>query len=46
MIIIIKLKLIKLYNHDDKILSIINEEFDNKILTFFFKRFLKLKRQF
>ena len=46
MIIIVKLKLIKFYNHDNKMLSITNKEFDNKILTFFFKRFLKLKRQF
>ena len=45
MIIIVKLKLIKLYNHDDKMLSITNEKFDDKTSTFFFKGFLKSKRQ-
>ena len=44
MIIIVKLKLIKLYNYDDKMLSITNKEFDDKTLIFFFKRFLKSKR--
>ena len=34
-IIIVKLKLIKFYNHDDKMLSITNEEFDDKVLIFF-----------
>ena len=43
-IIIVKLKLIKFHNHDDKILSIMNEKFDNKTSTSFFKRFLKSKR--
>ena len=42
-IIIVKLRLIKFYNHDNKILLIINQKFDNKISIFFFKRFLKLK---
>ena len=45
-IIIVRLRLIKFYNHDNKMLSIINEEFDDKISTSFFKGFLKLKRQF
>ena len=45
MIIIIKLKLIKFYDYNNKMLLIINKEFDNKILTFFFKRFLKSKYQ-
>ena len=43
-IIIVKLKLIKLYNYDNKMLLIINKKFDNKISTFFFKIFLKSKR--
>ena len=43
-IIIVKLKLIKFYNHDNKILLITNKEFNNKILISFFKFFLKLKR--
>ena len=43
-IIIVKLKLIKIHNHDNKMLLIMNEEFDNKISTSFFKRFLKSKR--
>ena len=46
MIIIVKLKLIRFHNYDDKMLLITNKEFDNKTLTFFFKGFLKLKRQF
>ena len=45
-IIIVKLRLIKLYNHNNKMLLITNKEFDNKISTSFFKGFLKLKRQF
>ena len=44
MIIIVKLKLIKFHDHNDKMLLIMNKEFDNKISTFFFKGFLKLKR--
>ena len=45
-IIIVRLRLIKLYDHDNKMLSIINKKFDDKVLIFFFKRFLKSKRQF
>ena len=45
-IIIVKLRLIKFYNYDNKMLSIMNEKSDNKVLIFFFKGFLKLKRQF
>ena len=45
MIIIMKLRLIKFYDHDDKMLLITNEKFDDKILISFFKRFLKSKRQ-
>ena len=45
MIIIVKLRLIKFYNYDNKMLLIANEEFDNKVSTFFFKGFLKSKRQ-
>ena len=44
-IIIIKLKLIKFYNHDNKMLSIVNKKFDNKTLIFF-NKFLRLKHQF
>ena len=36
MIVIVKLKLIRFYNYDNKILLITNEEFDDKILNFFF----------
>ena len=43
-IIIVKLRLIKFYNHNNKMLLITNKEFDNKISTFFFKGFLKSKR--
>ena len=39
-----KLKLIKFYDYNNKMLSITNKEFDNKILIFFLKKFLKLKR--
>ena len=44
MIIIVKLKLIKFYNYNNKMLLIINEKFNNKISIFFFKFFLKSKR--
>ena len=43
-IIIMKLKLIKFHNHDNKMLLITNEKFDDKILIFFFKKILGLKR--
>ena len=45
-IIIVKLKLIKFYNYNNKMLLIMNKKFDNKILISFFKGFLKLKCQF
>ena len=44
-IIIVKLRLIKFYDYNNKILLIADEEFDDKILIFFFKRFLRSKRQ-
>ena len=43
-IVIVRLKLIRLYNHDDRMLLIMNEKFDDKVSTSFFKRFLELKR--
>ena len=43
-IVIVRLKLIKFHNHDDKMLSITNEKFDDKVLISFFKKFLGLKR--
>ena len=39
MIIIIKLKLIKFRNYDNKMLLIINEKFDNKVLIFLLRNF-------
>ena len=46
MIVIVKLRLIRFYDHDDKMLLIMNKKFDNKALISFFKGFLKSKRQF
>ena len=44
-IVIVRLRLIKFHNYDDKMLSIVDEEFDNRILISFFKGFLESKRQ-
>ena len=43
-IIIVRLKLVKFHDHDGKILSITNEEFDDRA-SIFFKGFLRSKRQ-
>ena len=43
MIIIVRLKLIKFYNYDNKMLLITNKKFDDKILIFFFKKILRSK---
>ena len=43
MIIIVKLKLIKFYNHDDKMLLITNEKFDDKVLISFFLKNFEIK---
>ena len=43
MIIIVKLKLIKFHNYDNKMLSITNKEFDNKISIFFFQKIFEIK---
>ena len=45
-IIIVRLKLIRFYNYNDKMLLIMNKKFDDKASIFFFKGFLRSKCQF